>query len=228
MPNFPYTFSISKLTKDSNGVKTPVGMPNWAAIKSPADCKINSGDKVFCVMTGQKNGITVIDCDSEDAYTNLIAEFPELNSTLTIKTSKGYHIYVKYDENARTTTNRTLQIDVRNDKGIVFGEGSKTEFGTEYTMEKDLPIAVAPAKVWCKLCLRKAQPIQTQTKEEPRRNVLSSSGAVEIPIYCRQILENIDVLYWTDYDDWIRLVWAVKNHFGDTGYKIANEFSKKM
>ena len=218
-----YTFSINKLIKDDSGSKKPVGMPLWKSFNKPEDCIIKPNDKVLCVMTGKKNNITVIDCDTHQAYHNLVSEYPILNNTYTVKTSKGFHIYCKYDEKAKTTTNQTLKIDVRNDGGIVFGAGSKTEFNTEYTVDKDLPLVTAPVEVWAKLCLRKATNINTD--EPPRVNKISTD--IEIPALCRDILENIDILYWTDYDDWIRLVWAIKNHFGDAGYKIAKEFSQK-
>ena len=218
-----YTFSINKLIKDDSGSKKPVGMPLWKSFNKPEDCIIKPNDKVLCVMTGKKNNITVIDCDTHQAYHNLVSEYPILNNTYTVKTSKGFHIYCKYDEKAKTTTNQTLKIDVRNDGGIVFGAGSKTEFNTEYTVDKDLPLVTAPIEVWSKLCLRKATNINKD--EPPRVNKISSD--IEIPALCRDILENIDILFWTDYDDWIRLVWAIKNHFGDAGYKIAKEFSQK-
>jgi len=223
MPVYEYTFSIPKLIKDDNGKKKPIGMPNWRDFKSPSDCIINPKHKVFCVMTGKKNGISVIDCDSISAYENLIAEYPILKETYTVKSSRGFHIYCEYCKDAKTTTNPRLLIDVRNDGGLIFGAKTKTDFGTEYTVHKDLPLVVAPEEVWTELCTRQAVPLN---KDEPPR-VNKISNDVEIPQYCRAILENIDILYWFKYDHWIRLVWAIKNHFGDNGYKIAKELSAK-
>jgi len=223
MPVYEYTFSIPKLIKDDNGKKKPIGMPNWRDFKSPNDCIINPKHKVFCVMTGKKNGISVIDCDSISAYENLIAEYPILKETYTVKSSKGFHIYCVYSQMANTTTNPRLLIDVRNDGGLIFGAGTKTDFGTEYTVYKELPLVVAPDEVWTKLCTRHAVPINKD--EPPRVNTISND--VEIPALCKAILENVDILFWSNYDDWIRLVWAIKNHFGDIGYKVAKELSAK-
>ena len=218
---FSYTFSISKIVKDDRGKKTPIGMPLWSKFQNPSECIIKHDDKVLCVITGHKNNISVIDCDTILAYDNIIKEFPVLENTYTVKTSRGYHIYVKYNPKAKTTTNTYLNIDVRSDGGMVFGAGTKTEFNTEYTIHKDLPLVDAPIEVWTYLCLRKAKNLTN----EPRVNLIDNNH--NITEYTKAMLENIDVLYWDEYNDWIRLVWAIKNHFGCAGYELAKELSEK-
>lgn len=218
---FSYTFTISKIVKDDRGKKTPIGMPMWSKFKTPSDCIINKEHNVFCVITGIKNNISVIDCDTIVAYENIIKEFPVLENTYTVKTSRGFHIYVNYNPKAKTTTNAYLNIDVRSDGGMVFGAGTKTEFNTEYTIHKNVLRVDAPVEVWTYLCLRKAKSITN----EPRVNLIDNNH--NITTYTKAILENVDVLYWDEYDDWIRLVWAIKNHFGCTGYELAKELSYK-
>ena len=219
---FSFTFSISKIVKDDRDKKTPIGMPLWSKFNTPSDCIIIEGDKVFCVITGRKNNISVIDCDSIPAYENIIKLFPVLKDTYTVKTSKGYHIYVKYNQKAKTTTNAYLKIDVRSDGGMVFGAGTKTEFNTEYTIHNDTSIVDAPIEVWTYLCLRKAKSITN----EPRVNLIENNY-LNITPYHKSMLENVDVLYWDEYDDWIRLVWAIKNQFGEIGYELAKDLSFK-
>lgn len=221
LTKFAYTFSISKIVKDDRGKKTPIGMPMWSKFKNPSECIINKNDKVLCVITGLKNNISVIDCDTMLAYENIIKEFPVLENTYTVKTSRGFHIYVLYNPKAKTTTNAYLNIDVRSDGGMVFGAGTKTEFNTEYTIHKDLPLVDAPIEVWTYLCLRKAKNLTN----EPRVNLIDNDH--NMTPYTRDILQNIDVLYWDEYNDWIRLVWAIKNHFGSAGYELAKELSEK-
>lgn len=223
MSIFKCTFTIPNIIKNDAGKKKPIGLPNGWQNFTEKDCIINPKHKVFCVLTGKKNGISVIDCDSVSAYEKLITEYPVLANTYTVKTSKGFHIYCEYAKDAGTKTNARLQIDVRNDGGLIFGAGTKTDFGTEYKVYKDLPLVVAPVEVWTKLCTRHAVPINKD--EPPRVNTISND--VEIPAISKAILENVDILFWSNYDDWIRLVWAIKNHFGDIGYKVAKELSAK-
>ena len=66
LAKFAYTFSISKIVKDDRGKKTPIGMPMWSKFKNPSECTINKNDKVLCVITGLKNNISVIDCDTTE------------------------------------------------------------------------------------------------------------------------------------------------------------------
>ena len=48
----------------------------------------------IAIITGEISGITVVDVDSEEANAKL--KFP---NTPTVKTSKGYHYYFKYNDN---------------------------------------------------------------------------------------------------------------------------------
>ena len=40
--------------------------------------------------------------------------------------------YTKYNRDYQTTTNDVIGIDIRNDMALAYGEGTVTEFGTEY------------------------------------------------------------------------------------------------
>ena len=89
--------------------------------------------KVKCVLTGKINNIKVFDFDEpNNEYHGFIGKYPDFKDAFTIKTSKGFHVYTKYNPDFITTTNTKLGIDVRNDDAIVFGAGTKTEFGTSY------------------------------------------------------------------------------------------------
>lgn len=227
MTKFTMTFSIPALKKNQEGKKELVGMPRgWTNFKTPNDCVVNPNHKVKCVMTGKINNICVIDCDTHDAYYQLLKKYPILENTYTVKTQRGFHIYVNYDPKVdfRNSTNKSLNIDVKTDGGMVFGEGSKTEFGTEYTLYKDLPLVDAPREIWCEICNpRTAKP--ENPNEPPKVNRITSD--VDIDPCCLAVLENIDILFLTNYDDWIRIVWAIKNTFSQDGYIIAKELSQK-
>ena len=54
-------------------------------------------------------------------YWDIMARFPHLKGCYTVKTSKGFHIYTKYNPRYKTTTNKEALIDVRSAR-IAFKE----------------------------------------------------------------------------------------------------------
>ena len=114
-------FTCAKLIKNSAGQKEVKHFPKggWKG-KSIEDysnmCK--ETDKVMCVLTGKINGITVFDFDTEQGYYETVGKYPYLNKCFTVKTSKGFHIYTKYNPSYKTTTNTKIEIDVRNDDAL--------------------------------------------------------------------------------------------------------------
>jgi hypothetical protein len=105
----PIYFSC-KLTarRNSNGVlkKYMTEMPSgWAKLTKT---HIRDGYNGRCLITGEKTGIVVIDCDTNDgvcSYQSLIKDFPILNETYTVKTRNGYHIYTKYTSGLSNASN---------------------------------------------------------------------------------------------------------------------------
>ena len=133
MGDFVY-FTTEKLDIDADGKKKTV-FPKWKnKTKDEYKKMIKPHHKVKVILTGEINNITVFDFDSQDAYWDTVAEYPLLNDAYTVKTKKGFHIYCQYDKDQKTTTNEDLKIDVRNDNGLAFGAGTKTEYNTSYEL----------------------------------------------------------------------------------------------
>ena len=93
--------------------------------------KRKKGRQVKCILTGKINNITVFGFGDKNGYYKFIEKYPEFQAALAVKTSKGFHVYSKYNPTYETTTGKH-KIDIRNDQAIVFGPGSKTELGTSY------------------------------------------------------------------------------------------------
>ncbi len=118
-----FSFHGIETTAASNGKirKNPIQMPKWHRIRSTL---IHGEHKAFAVRTGRISGITVIDCDTVDAYTAITRDYPDLQHTLTIRTPRGYHMYCRYHAGATTSTSTFANyphVDIRSDKAIVFG-----------------------------------------------------------------------------------------------------------
>lgn len=77
------------------------------------------------IITGKQSNITVLDCDSQDAYDFLLQSYPDFKSFYTVKTNNGYHIYCAYTDKLKTTTNKKAKIDVRNDGGLIIAPPTK-------------------------------------------------------------------------------------------------------
>ncbi len=108
--------------------KKPINMPSWRQINKD-NCILHSNGSALAVRTGQMSGITVFDFDNLDTYNNLIEKHPELKECKTIQTKKGFHIWFKYNEFYKTTTDAFTSeypgVDIRNDEGLVFAPPTK-------------------------------------------------------------------------------------------------------
>lgn len=56
------------------------------------------------IICGQvSDGLVVIDCDTPETYAALCYQYPELRTSRTVRTGKGYHIYTVANEPVKTT-----------------------------------------------------------------------------------------------------------------------------
>ena len=83
-------------------------------------------DRSAVCLTGSKSGVTVFDFDDFDFYKDLLKDYPELESYLTVRTRRGCHVYFQYDVKYRSPTTKVMiydnqikDVDIRNDNGVV-------------------------------------------------------------------------------------------------------------
>ena len=117
--------SISTVIDKNGRVKKRInGMIEWKGIGKDTYTKyIHPSHSAFAVITGAISGVTVIDCDSVDSYKQIVTDYPELKDTLTVKTANGFHIYAQYVNGIKSNTQSFRSypdVDIRNDKGIIF------------------------------------------------------------------------------------------------------------
>jgi hypothetical protein len=90
------------------------------------------------IVTGKISNIVVFDLDSEAAedYAENEGGFPR---TVTAKTGKGYHVYMKYpDFNVGCDVKKEYDIDIRGDGGYVVAPPSLHGSGSRYEWEDGL------------------------------------------------------------------------------------------
>ena len=98
---------------------------NWkdATVKTKAqiDKHFKNNDAALGMLTGEKNGITVIDFDTKDndLFLELYSEAP----TFCVETEKGFHLYYQYSTDPMFVNRAGVfngGVDVRNDGGLIF------------------------------------------------------------------------------------------------------------
>lgn len=108
-----------------NGQKKVSFLENWKDAKPKTDEQIKkhfeNPNAALAMLTGQKNGITVIDFDSKD--NELMLELYQVAPTKCVETEKGFHLYYKYipDEAFYTKAGAFGEgVDCRNGGGVIF------------------------------------------------------------------------------------------------------------
>jgi hypothetical protein len=82
------------------------------------------------IVCGKISGITVIDCDSDEAVAMVEETFPDSFLCPVVRTPRGgRHYYFLYQPELKTGTNILPGVDIRNDGGYVVAPPSMTQIG---------------------------------------------------------------------------------------------------
>lgn len=223
-PQMSFTkFSIPSIKKDEKGSKE-FNMPfGWTKF-SDEECfkRLKNGEKrghkVFCVLTGKRNNITVFDFDKPGLYESFIEKYPEFKKAYTIKTSRGFHIYCKYNPLYKTSKDTGFGMDTRNDGGMSFGNGTKTEYGTSYVLldNDNLKLDMEFPEEWCPDSLKKLPP--KPAKKTTKKLVLKKSVENNTTPFAEKVLQLIKPEIIDEMNNFQRIVWAMKNE----GFSVAD------
>ena len=96
-------------------------------------------------VTGESNHLIVLDFDNEPAYELAMTYVPDLLGTMTVKTGRGWHVYIRPDRPPGATF--TLKADgiegvhhVKADGGYVVAPPSIHPSGSRYELDGELPL----------------------------------------------------------------------------------------
>ena len=81
--------------------------------------------KTFCIQTGKRSNITVVNFDDKAVYEDLISKCPDLKSIFSVSTNQEYYLYFKYNPLFKTKTNIIKGDDIRNGGGCVIAPSTK-------------------------------------------------------------------------------------------------------
>jgi hypothetical protein len=92
----------------------------------------SANSRNLAIVCGRVSGnLLVIDCDSQEAYDTFVKTYGALiGNCPVVKTSRGYHIYIRTDRPVRSA--KRDGIDIKAEGGYVIGPGSVHPDGTVY------------------------------------------------------------------------------------------------
>jgi len=92
------------------------------------------------IVTGKISGISVIDCDSQEAWERVQGMLPDSLVTPIAKTPRGYHLYFAHEEGLTTKAEILPGVDSRSDGGYIIAPPSIRQDGGTYTWVEGLDI----------------------------------------------------------------------------------------
>ena len=243
-----YTFTFEGITADTNDkgkvVKKSHGFPNWKQIDRGNFMNYTfNHHRALAVLTGKISNITGIDFDIREEYDKLVGENPELKNYYTVQTNKGYHIYCKYKEEVKTTTNAMNSyngVDIRNDDAILYAPPTKYKIKNtgaivEYKYiggeilefpdcifddlkqnNREIEAQPIPPPPPPRTATPTAEP-EALTDDQIKNNNTKDLDKFKLISKCYN-KERI-----SNYDSYFKLTMAIKNCFGDTGKEIWDE-----
>lgn len=227
--------------------KKPIGLPSWSRVnRQNFKYKIHAKHTAFAIITGPMSGITVIDCDTDEVYEQIIRDYPTLKESLTVKTRKGYHVYCQYVpkiKNNSASFKSYTDIDIRNGGGIIFapptiydwfGERATYEFVNPRAAILAMPQSLVrdikgfdepavPKKAKIRIAIRvaaDAEPLRAPTTidDEDKADLLFAKAVAEevTEQIIRELVNKLPKDYHQSRREWIQLGGIIHHEMGDT------------
>ena len=221
-------FTIA-LKKNKDGVykKRPLGFPDdWMNTKTKV--KVVEGvEKNQTFLTGKVNNLTVLDFDLKSSYTAFTEKYEFLHDTLTVKTRKGFHVYLQYTPELASGTDKMTNyksIDIINDNKLIFAPNTfyidEHKQKVVYKVCKNLEIK--------RLCGEEVRMIVSEMKGNSSMNTMQNTHSLAVNgDEIEQIADLVSLEYIDSYDDYIRIVWAFSTEgLYDLSVKVCKKSAK--
>ncbi len=177
------TFKLKYNSKNPSSEWTKSNLPTAKRSRSLSKMEMLKDEyNNFGVICGKANDLTIVDLDFYDhgdekfdprmsGFHSVFGDdFVKRFDTFTIKTgSGGYHLYFKYIQKIKQTSDRTSSIDIRNDGGYVVAPYSNIN-DKRYTVENMADIKPMPQELidWL---LANIYPVSKKKKRNPKVKV---------------------------------------------------------
>jgi P4 family phage/plasmid primase-like protien len=171
----------------------------------------------YALLTGETSGVTAIDIDNPDTpHNQKVIEILTAECNMIARTRKGYHYLFAYDPRIRSVSNTELQLDTRNDGGLLYvspshytlPDGNVSEYIWDVTPDdceenalKKIPEEAFKMlkKLWPNYVVKPAKKPVVPSTETPV--VPSTETPVASPLLLRLAYE---ITNTESYHDWIR------------------------
>jgi P4 family phage/plasmid primase-like protien len=238
-----FTVNINhKENKANNVYKKHISFPKgWTSVSLESNL-YNANHNSIAILTGEKNGIFVLDIDNVKEWEELLKEQNKKEpATVKVKSgSGGIHYYFKYTKDLEIITSKDhaikhYSIDVKTNGGCVIAPPSKyynknlnkeVEYVWEYSIF-DYEMIEMPE--WIKeLLMEKHGKSKEKTKEEikeKQEDIQKNDEIEKDDVNINYSYKDIEILLsmlnsnrQNNYDDWIKVGMVLKNINND--YKI--------
>lgn len=233
-----------KLKYYSRGGDCTWGFPN--EMYQNGSVLVMGKDIHFAVKTGLLSRVIVLDFDDEEYYhktiDNLVDEdddiCPELTNTLTVKTRKGYHVYLRVPDDKEMFANSTnvwnSPVDIRGEGGNILCPPTSYEVDgeeIEYVVYKDVPIASMSSMLY--ELLEGSANVKIYGKSYT--DEISGSGVVgskKSTVDIGRLTDLLNLLpddYCKDYNAWFTIgaIIATETNKSDEGLQLFMDVSRK-
>jgi phage/plasmid-associated DNA primase len=195
------------LNHDTGKKQTEGDFKGWNTL---IESKIKNNDKVFCVLTGKKSKVTVVDFDNFEDYDKIVNEgiFENNNLYPTVATRRGYHVYFNYDPDIKQPNKEKLNVDILNDNKRAYWVGTeykineKENFTYQWEFQEELKPIPDKLKNYINSLNNKTE-TKTETKPETKTETKTNNNILQ---YC----ELINNEYLSDREHWLKIVFAMK------------------
>ena len=209
----PYLYFNCTQVSDANGkIKKKIsGLPGswhtWSYDKCMEENKKDKGNHNMISVNLRNSGFCIIDIDDKDWVEKLMDKYGYTHLTESCS-KKLPHLWRRIPKEDAKCKN------VSKDWGDIMYTQSFEKMGSELLIwDDDVDIPEYKSEV---------------VKREPKKQMEQYAKQYDpnkVSEYDRDILDNIDVKYWENFDDWFKLVGAIVKEKNNT--LLADEYSKK-
>lgn len=232
--NFTFERLFEKLNAKGEAKKEMIGMPSWRQItKENYKEYIYKNHKGHAIITGRMSGITVFDFDIQEVYNKFVETYPELRKYRTIRTKNGFHVYCKYDEDIKTTTDAFINdkgVDIRNDGAMVFSPPcERVLLDKSVFVYEDLGGEILPVPEFFVDNMKQLHEDITDNDSIISQLTEPNDKQRELDlVYIKTAIESgwLNDMANASYDEWRNVGFAIKHTLGDHGRELFHKFSK--
>lgn len=215
------------IIKNKDGKKDSYPQCKWKQITKSPSIPRGSG---IALITGEKNNISVLDFDSQDAVDTwkdmcgVLDEDPD-KYPFTVKSGNGWHIYFRWDGEVNGT--KIIKINGKKIKLDIRGEG-----GYIYAPSTFHPVKEVEYKLLCsEIDMMALRPLPKWFKDRMYKNLDDDYNIIEVETFKKniplkttekimspidkekQVIDKCNLLNNTlsDYDDWLKLGMSLHN-----------------